>query len=174
MVGFIDTSLQLQSILTAHNQWLSKTRSIPYWTTSVFSSAVTNDERRITAHTLNCLERLLSDEWRISRDWNLLDWTNFQADRIWITISNASLILLLFILSVATKRSSLLPSNGGPTVDCVTSRMCLPKRCLASGHIPPQYVTAYFKLRALNIWNNSERNQKCTKLAINISTNQMQ
>jgi hypothetical protein len=30
--------LQLQSIITAHNQWLLKTRSIPYWTTSVFSS----------------------------------------------------------------------------------------------------------------------------------------
>jgi hypothetical protein len=31
--------LQLQPIITAHNQWLSQTRSIPYWTTSVFSSA---------------------------------------------------------------------------------------------------------------------------------------
>jgi hypothetical protein len=36
--------LQLQPIITAHNQWLSATRSIPYWTTIVFSS---------TAHTLN-------------------------------------------------------------------------------------------------------------------------
>jgi hypothetical protein len=41
MIGFIGTSLQLQSIMTAHNQWLPKTRSIPYWTTSVFSSTVT-------------------------------------------------------------------------------------------------------------------------------------
>jgi hypothetical protein len=31
--------LQLQSNITAHNKWLPKTRSIPYWTTSVFSSA---------------------------------------------------------------------------------------------------------------------------------------
>jgi hypothetical protein len=31
------------------------TRSIPYWTTSVFSSTVTNDERRISAHALNSL-----------------------------------------------------------------------------------------------------------------------
>jgi hypothetical protein len=30
--------------------------------TSVFSSTVTNDERRITAHTLNSFERCLSDE----------------------------------------------------------------------------------------------------------------
>jgi hypothetical protein len=42
MSGSIGTSLQLQSLMTAHNQWLSKTRSIPYWTTSVFSSTVTD------------------------------------------------------------------------------------------------------------------------------------
>jgi hypothetical protein len=29
-------------LITTHNQWLSKTRSIPYWTTSVFSSTVTD------------------------------------------------------------------------------------------------------------------------------------
>jgi hypothetical protein len=32
----------LQPITTAHNQWLPKTRSIPYWTMSVFSSTVTD------------------------------------------------------------------------------------------------------------------------------------
>jgi hypothetical protein len=42
MIGFIGTSLQLQAIKTAHNPWLPKTRSVPYWTTSVFSSAVTD------------------------------------------------------------------------------------------------------------------------------------
>jgi hypothetical protein len=44
---------------------------------------------------------------------------------------NGSLILLLFVLSIGMKRSSLLLSNRGPTVDCVTSRICLLKRCLA-------------------------------------------
>jgi hypothetical protein len=39
-IGCIGTSLQLQSIITAHNQWLSKTRSVPCWTTNVFSSTV--------------------------------------------------------------------------------------------------------------------------------------
>jgi hypothetical protein len=34
--------LQLQSIITDHNQWLPKTRSSPYWTTSAFSSSVTD------------------------------------------------------------------------------------------------------------------------------------
>jgi hypothetical protein len=42
MIGFTGTSLQVQSTITAHNQWLPKTRSIPYWTTSVFSSTVTD------------------------------------------------------------------------------------------------------------------------------------
>jgi hypothetical protein len=37
MVGFIDTY-----IITPHNQWLSMTRSIPYWTTSAFPSTVTD------------------------------------------------------------------------------------------------------------------------------------
>jgi hypothetical protein len=59
MTGFIDTSLQLESIITARNQWFSTTRSIPCWTTSVFSSTVTNDERRITAHTLNSSESVI-------------------------------------------------------------------------------------------------------------------
>jgi hypothetical protein len=38
MTGFIATSLKLQSIMTAHNQWLSTTRSIPYWITSFYES----------------------------------------------------------------------------------------------------------------------------------------
>jgi hypothetical protein len=52
MIGFIVTSLQLQSIITAHNQWLSTTRSSPYWATNVFSSTVTNDKRKRMAHPL--------------------------------------------------------------------------------------------------------------------------
>jgi hypothetical protein len=43
-IGFIGTSLQLQLIIKAHNQCLSKTRSILYWTTSVYSSTVMNEE----------------------------------------------------------------------------------------------------------------------------------
>jgi hypothetical protein len=42
MIGVIGTSLQLQPIRAAQNQWLPKTRSIPYWTTSTFSSAATD------------------------------------------------------------------------------------------------------------------------------------
>jgi hypothetical protein len=42
MIGFIFLSFTVQPIITAHSQWLPKIRSIPYWTTSVFSSAVTD------------------------------------------------------------------------------------------------------------------------------------
>jgi hypothetical protein len=44
-IGWLDLLallLQLQSIIRAHKRWLPKTRSIPYWTTSVFSSTVTD------------------------------------------------------------------------------------------------------------------------------------
>jgi hypothetical protein len=44
--------LQLQSLVTAYNRWLSKTRSIPSWTTSVFSSTATD-----------------LHEWRLSYEW---------------------------------------------------------------------------------------------------------
>jgi hypothetical protein len=46
-----------------------------------------------------------------------------------------------------------LLSSRGSTVDCVTSEMCLLKRCLANGNIPSRYfvfseteVTSYVKL----------------------------
>jgi hypothetical protein len=41
--------------MTARTQLSSNTRSIPCWTTSVFSFTMANDERQITAHTLNSL-----------------------------------------------------------------------------------------------------------------------
>jgi hypothetical protein len=87
MIWFIGTSAQLHSIMTAHNQWRSKTRSVPYCTTSVFSSTVTNDNRRIPAHTLNCLDRRLSDESTA--------FYNFHAAVIKATASKSSIIVFL-------------------------------------------------------------------------------
>jgi hypothetical protein len=58
MIGVTGSSLQLQSIMTDRNEWLSKTRFIPYWTTGIFSSTVTNDDQKIPAHTLNSLTSL--------------------------------------------------------------------------------------------------------------------
>jgi hypothetical protein len=41
MIGFLALLSELKSIVIAHNQWPPKTCSIPYWTTSVLSSATT-------------------------------------------------------------------------------------------------------------------------------------
>jgi hypothetical protein len=73
---------QLQSIMTAHNQWLSTTRSIPYWTTSVFSSIVTNSERRIS-------------------------WTELTSRRTEYKSPCLTVPLLFPVSSVATKRVSI-------------------------------------------------------------------
>jgi hypothetical protein len=42
MIGLIATYLQVQPLITAHNQWFPKTRSSPYWTRSAFSFTVTD------------------------------------------------------------------------------------------------------------------------------------
>jgi hypothetical protein len=94
MTGFTDTSLQLKSITTAHSQWLYKTRSIPYWTTSVFPSTVTDlvliygsvtssasVVRWLALHscTLNFWIFLLLNDWTPSRisQW-IHEWTLFR------------------------------------------------------------------------------------------------
>jgi hypothetical protein len=91
MIGFIGTSLQLQSISTARNQWLSKTRSFPYWTTSVSSSTVTNDE------------------WRIPSDWT--EW------RIRTQLRMNSALLCSALLCSAERQSqsqSYITTDGQP------------------------------------------------------------
>jgi hypothetical protein len=62
MVGFIGTSVTITKIMTAHNQWLSKTRSM-----SGFSSTVTNAERKIPSEwillsVLTCPPFVTSEE----------------------------------------------------------------------------------------------------------------
>jgi hypothetical protein len=128
MTGFIGTSLQLQSIITVHNQWLSKTRSIPYWTTSVFRCDWLCSDLRID-HFLNFRCPLvntpqpntqLSYEWRMQNDGSLsqMNWTNF-----FITSertehkSQCLRVFLLFCFSVFIRNhgnvlTEPLPSNG--------------------------------------------------------------
>jgi hypothetical protein len=104
MIGFIGTYLQLQSIMTAHSQWLPETHSIPHWTMSVSSSTVMNDERRT------------SPEW-ILLSIHVSSLYKFMRTRIDITISNSSRYCVL----IRCNGNVLLPSNGGSsTVDCIT------------------------------------------------------
>jgi hypothetical protein len=63
MIEFIGTFLQLKLIISAHNQWVPKTRSIPYWTTSVFHC----DEWR----TKNHFPAELNEEWRLTNERTL-------------------------------------------------------------------------------------------------------
>jgi hypothetical protein len=146
MIGFIGTSLQLKSIMTVHNQWLSTTRSIPYWTTGVFSSAVTNDERRIIAHTLNSL----NSYWTPNKEFLTNESLEFTNELPFITAreSNRDHRLQGFHYCSSWMRRlgnvhEPLPSKMGNSVSGSTIpafRRLLPNRCLANGHIPSQYI----------------------------------
>jgi hypothetical protein len=74
MIRFIGTSIAITIDYNSWQSWLPKTRSFPYCTTSVFSSAVTNDERRITAQTSNSLTKselyVTTDGQSASLSWN--------------------------------------------------------------------------------------------------------
>jgi hypothetical protein len=115
------------------------------------------DERRITAHILDCLGRHLSDESLLRINYDIFITSRLPEYRS----PTQTVPLLFFVLSVATKRTSLLLSNRGPTVDCVTSRMCLRKRCLANGHIQSHY---YFKyLLTTFLYKLYVRNGSCSR-----------
>jgi hypothetical protein len=93
--------LQLESMIPVHNQWLCKTRSITYWTTSVFS--------------------FYCDEWRTNNYCSLsrMNWTNsFMAlGRTEYTSRSPCLTVpLLFCYSVAAEAyfSEPLAGNGLP------------------------------------------------------------
>jgi hypothetical protein len=60
--------LPLQSLITAHNQWLPKTRSFHYWTTSVFSSTATDLDLIYESATSSTNAFSFTDEsWRLTQ-----------------------------------------------------------------------------------------------------------
>jgi hypothetical protein len=66
-IGWLDLLaflLQLQSIITAPHQWLLKTHSIPYWTTTIFSSTVT--DLVLIHESVTCHLRITNAEWRLT------------------------------------------------------------------------------------------------------------
>jgi hypothetical protein len=125
MVEFTDTSLQLKSIITAHNQWLSKIRSIPYWIT-----VTSHPLWRITAHTLNSFltykSRLLPDECsRFTNEFSFITSRRPEYRSSPRTFNCPSVCcgenLCLATCYLATTRSLLL----------VAARTWLPTRCSA-------------------------------------------
>jgi hypothetical protein len=113
MIGFIDTSLQIQSVIPAHNQWLFNTRSIPYWTTSVFASTVTDFVliyRSVTS-TASVVRWLTFHSWRrtllrmtnAKRIANKLSWFfyNFDANRMSHSVLQFLSYSVFLCLSVA-------------------------------------------------------------------------
>jgi hypothetical protein len=92
--------LQLKSLWAAHNQWLLKTRSVPYWTTSVFSSTVTDlvliyelvTSSASVVHWLT-LYRWTLDFSRMTYDWIIeLSWTELNSRMtvpLWLTPSES-------------------------------------------------------------------------------------
>jgi hypothetical protein len=81
--------------MRAQNQWLSKTRSIPYWTSSVFSSAVTN--------LVLIYESIISSasvvRWLTLHSWTLhyctAFWIFLRMNHYWTELSNRNLSLML-------------------------------------------------------------------------------
>jgi hypothetical protein len=65
MIGFIGT-LQLQSGMTAHNQWLSMTCSIPSWSTSVLPSAWLTWFRFSKTDTFSAFHWLTIHSWTLN------------------------------------------------------------------------------------------------------------
>jgi hypothetical protein len=79
-IGWLDLLallLQLQSIITAHNQWLPETRSIPYWTISVCSYTVADlvpiYESVTSSASVVCWVMLRS--WTLKHDCNPTDFS---------------------------------------------------------------------------------------------------
>jgi hypothetical protein len=136
MIGFIVTSWQLQPVITAHSQWLPKTGSIPYWTTSVFSCTATDlvliYESVISSAsvvrwlTLNCLTNA---EWRKSLATEL-SWTELNSLMTAPLRMNPE--LTSYITSGRTKYKS--PYLTVPLLFCVylfPRNVCLASRWLA-------------------------------------------
>jgi hypothetical protein len=132
MTGFTGTSLLLQSIIPAQNQWLYTTGSSPCWTTSNFPSTVTD--------LVLIYESVTSSasvfRWLTLHSWTLNSLTN---ESQWIYEWT------LFVTQGEPKREyhldyfdcyylcfvRFLPRNGGPsTVDCRTSGIFSPKGSL--------------------------------------------
>jgi hypothetical protein len=106
--------LQLRPIKTAHNQWPSKTHSIPYWTTSVFSFTVTNlilIYESVTS-SASVVRWLTLHSWTLNCSYEWLKWLHestlfYNSGRTEDRPPPRNIRLLASVSSVATKRVSI-------------------------------------------------------------------
>jgi hypothetical protein len=108
VIGLIGISITItleHSDITAYNRWLPKTRSIPSWPTSVFSSSVTD-----------------LHEWRLSSEFflrmNYVSYYNWVRTGNWTLPWPVRLLYSAYVNTAATTRchgyvlSEAPPSNG--------------------------------------------------------------
>jgi hypothetical protein len=147
-IGWLDLlalRLQLQPIITAHNQWPLTTRSIPYWTTRTFPSA------RLTLFSFTDRSLLLRLPWTTTVLWTNSDWlllsvltwplfiTSGEPNRDHL-IKQLVAILLLFVFCPLLQNVFYEPlsSNGlfrlsGVMAHSLSRKRVLMSRCLANG-----------------------------------------
>jgi hypothetical protein len=138
------TSLQLQPIITAHNQWLSKTRSIPSWTTRGFCSTVTDlvliyesatsstfIVRWLTLHswTMNSLTTELrpTAPFRMNSELTIITLGRNE----YVTMSYSSYVILFLSVAAVTCVSKPLASNG--LFRLVTTETCVSEPLASNG-----------------------------------------
>jgi hypothetical protein len=130
-LDFLALLLQLHlitSFITAHNRWLSETRSISSWTTTVFSSVVT--------YLVLIYESVTSSvstvRWLTLHNWTLNFLTN-ESSRLTtpLQINFSFTNELPFTSAFEPKSNTVL--NSSTVVFCifVATGICLPNRCLA-------------------------------------------
>jgi hypothetical protein len=154
MIAFIGTFLQLHPIIIAHHQWLSKTRSIPYWTMSVFSSysdwlgSDLRIGRFFSFHIVTCLRfwdfpfsrllRLAGSRWRYSTPpphgfYHWL-WICFTVDNSWARTTSKTPMCYCYmrVRFSGNVLTEPVPRNGRLCIRLLHNNGCT-RCCLATG-----------------------------------------
>jgi hypothetical protein len=110
----IRISLNYNHLTTAHNRWLPKTRSIPYWTTSAFCSIV-ND--------LVLIYESVTSSASVVRWLTLHSWTLNPAQLLnfWILFRlTDSINYVSFLYNFGANRIEITTPNGSSTIPCLS------------------------------------------------------
>jgi hypothetical protein len=123
-----------QSLITGHNQWLSKTRSIPYWTMSVFSSTVTDlvPIYESVNSSASVVRLLTLHSWTLNHDWLLFyESLTYEWLLVYEWLNDFRINYVSFYTSVRTEYMTLHLTARLLLRLFVGEGTCLPNRCLA-------------------------------------------